>query len=153
MGELNVRTSLGIPELHLAIESGTEELCAVVVKRDVVHRFRVAHEGAQTFTFVVDVPQLPCGLNLEFSPGSQNTKKQDKERNGTNLDPRIKTRTQQQMATLGKELNLANALGMSAPGVDTLLGHEAFLKSGLGGLEVDVDVGRDVQVGAPEIVV
>lgn len=53
-----VRTRLGVPELHLSVERGTEELCAVAVEVDVAHGASVAHERAQTLALVVDVPQL-----------------------------------------------------------------------------------------------
>lgn len=52
------RTSLGIPELHLPIESRTEKLCAIVVEGDVVNSLRVPHERPQALSLVIDVPKL-----------------------------------------------------------------------------------------------
>lgn len=50
------RTSLRIPQLHLTIESGRQELRTARIERDVVHGLRVTHERPQAFAFVVDVP-------------------------------------------------------------------------------------------------
>lgn len=52
-----------------------------------------------------------------------------------------------------EELDLGDGLGVTRPGVDGLLGEEALLQSWFRRLEVDVDVGRDVEVGATEVVV
>jgi hypothetical protein len=58
--EKSRRTSLRIPQLHLPIKRRRQELATVVVERDVVDGFRVAHEGAETLAFAVDVPELFC---------------------------------------------------------------------------------------------
>lgn len=52
------RTSLGIPKLHLTIERRGKELSSSRVKVHVVHGLGVTHEGTQTFTLAVDVPEL-----------------------------------------------------------------------------------------------
>lgn len=57
------------------------------------------------------------------------------------------------MAAAGEELDLADTLRVAGPGVDAPLRNERLLEPGLGRLEVDVDVGRDVEVRPAEVVV
>lgn len=55
---LDALAGLGVPQLHLAIEAGREEFGAIGGEADVAHSFAVTHEGAQTFAFAIDVPEL-----------------------------------------------------------------------------------------------
>lgn len=57
------------------------------------------------------------------------------------------------MTTLGEQLNLADSLGMTVPRVNALLRLETLLLSLLGWRQIDIDVGRNVQVRTTEIVV
>ncbi len=52
------RTSFRIPELHLAVVTTAEELPAIVRESQILHRFRVAHEGTQTVPVLIHIPQL-----------------------------------------------------------------------------------------------
>ena len=69
-----------------------------------------------------------------------------------NLDLAIHTARQDEMGRLREPLDAGDALGVSLPLVDLLLGQEALVRRNFC-LEVDAHVLRDVQEGAVLVVV
>lgn len=75
------------------------------------------------------------------------------EEDATHLDARVETARQDEVPAPGEELDAADALGVAAPRVDAPLGDEALLLARRAAQVDALDVGRDVQVRAPEVVV
>ena len=114
----------GVPELHLAVVGGGQEVGAGGVEGGVGDGFGVAGIGAQQFALVVDVP------DLDFAVG----------RGG-----------EEEVAGVGEEAEGGDGFGVRFPGVDVFLGHVVLLRAGFLP-EVDVEILRDVHVG-PSLVV
>lgn len=51
-------TSLRIPQLHLPIIRTTQELCPIIIERDILDRLGVTHKRAENVAVVVDIPEL-----------------------------------------------------------------------------------------------
>mmetsp|Transcript_12692 Transcript_12692/g.32328 ORF Transcript_12692/g.32328 Transcript_12692/m.32328 type:complete len:360 (-) Transcript_12692:538-1617(-) len=88
---------LGVPQLHLPIHRGAQELPSVVVERDVTHVLLVPQIGAHTAPVVVHIPDLHLAVHA---------------------------RRQQQMRALREEADLRHTLGVARVRVHSLLGQE-----------------------------
>ena len=114
----------GVPELHLAVVGGGEEVGAGGVEGGVCDGFGVAGVGAEEFAVVVDVPELDFGVG---------------------------GRGEEEVAGVGEEAEGGYGFGVGFPGVDELFGHVVLLGAGFFA-EVDVKVLRYVHVGAALVV-
>lgn len=114
----------GVPELHLAVVGGGEEVAAGGVEGGVGDRFAVAGVGAQQFALVVHVP------DLDFAVGG---------------------RGEQEVAGVGEEAEGGDGFRVRLPGVDVLLGDVVLLRAGFLS-EVDVEILRDVHVRSALVV-
>lgn len=54
--------SLGIPNLHIAVVAGRDELCTSRVEIDIVNGLCVARVCSQQFSLMVDVPNSDLGI-------------------------------------------------------------------------------------------
>mmetsp|Transcript_8378 Transcript_8378/g.19291 ORF Transcript_8378/g.19291 Transcript_8378/m.19291 type:complete len:208 (-) Transcript_8378:695-1318(-) len=102
--------SLCIPESTQAIKTDAQELTSIITELNILDSLVVTHIRAHALSCIVHIP------DFDFC---------------------IHGRRQEQMPILGKEPNGRYPLGMTAPGVDKLLGNEIFLCRG--GLCLDWD--------------
>ncbi len=114
----------GVPQLHLPVVGGGEEVAAGGVEGGVADGFAVARVGAQQVALVVDVPEL------DFAVG----------RGG-----------EEEVAGVGEEAQGGDGFGVRFPGVDVFLRDVVLLRAGFLP-EVDVEILGYVHVRSPLVV-
>lgn len=114
----------GVPEFHLSVVGGGEEGCAGGGEAGVGDGFCVSGEGAEEGAGVVDVPKF------EVAVGGGG---------------------EEEVSRGGEEAQGGDGFGVGFPGVDLFLRDVVLLGAGLFA-QVDVEVLRDVHVGAALIV-
>ena len=114
----------GVPELHLPVVGGAEEVRACVVEGDVGDGFGVPGVGAQEGAVVVHVPEL------DFAVGGGG---------------------EQEVAGVGEEAEGGDGFRVRFPGVDVFLGDVVFLGAGLLS-QIDIEVLGDMHVRSALVV-
>lgn len=55
---VNAFTSFGVPELHVTVVRGGEELCTIIIKGYISDSLRMAIVSTEKFAVVVNIPDL-----------------------------------------------------------------------------------------------